>query len=45
MFDVDPLSRCARRTYGNVIGVARKLEVLEAFIGDDYLGIWGWPQN
>ena len=37
--DVDPLSR-STRGYGNVIGDARKLAALEAFLGDSYLGTW-----
>lgn len=44
VFDIDPLSRAATQIYGNVIGDARKLAVLEAFIGDDYVGIWCWGE-
>jgi hypothetical protein len=27
-----------------VIGDARKLEALEEFLGEEYLGIWCWPE-
>ncbi|WP_019448919.1 calcium-binding protein [Cupriavidus sp. BIS7] len=40
--DVDPTSRAASQIYGNVIGDARKLATLEAFLGDSYLGTWCW---
>jgi Ca2+-binding RTX toxin-like protein len=42
--DIDPESRAATQIYGNVIGDARKLASLEAFIGDDYVGIWCWGE-
>ncbi len=42
--NVDPASRAATQIYGNVIGDARKLASLEAFIGDDYIGIWCWGE-
>ena len=44
VFDVDPLSRAATQIYGNVIGDARKLETLEAIIGEGYVGIWCWGE-
>ena len=37
---VDPASRAATLIYGNVIGDARKLATLEAFLGEGYLGTW-----
>ncbi|MCV4274968.1 hypothetical protein OH710_20190, partial [Pseudomonas capsici] len=40
--DIDPASRAANQIYGNVIGDARKLATLEAFLGTDYLGTWCW---
>ncbi|WP_338473496.1 calcium-binding protein [Pseudomonas sp. MS646] len=40
--DIDPESRAATQIYGNVIGDARKLAVLEAFLGENYLGTWCW---
>ncbi|MDD5297126.1 MAG: calcium-binding protein [Rhodocyclaceae bacterium] len=40
--NVDPLSRAAKLYYGNVIGDARKLATLEAFLGEGYLGTWCW---
>ncbi|WP_276617279.1 calcium-binding protein, partial [Pseudomonas syringae] len=40
--DIDPASRAATQIYGNVIGDARKLATLEAFLGTDYLGTWCW---
>ncbi|RYD97610.1 MAG: hypothetical protein EOP50_05570, partial [Sphingobacteriales bacterium] len=40
--DVDPESRAATEIYGNVIGDARKLAALEAFLGQGYLGTWCW---
>ncbi|WP_122257040.1 calcium-binding protein [Pseudomonas syringae] len=40
--DIDPTSRAATQIYGNVIGDARKLATLEAFLGTDYLGTWCW---
>jgi Ca2+-binding RTX toxin-like protein len=40
--NVDPYSRAATRYYGNAIGDARKLETLEEFLGEEYLGTWCW---
>lgn len=40
--DVDPHSRASRSSYGNVIGDARKLEALEAFTGQEWVGVWCW---
>lgn len=42
VIDIDPESRAATQIYGNVIGDARKLETLEAFWGEGYLGTWCW---
>jgi len=36
--NVDPLSRAATQIYGNVIGDARKLSTLEAFLGQGFVG-------
>ncbi len=43
--NVDPNSRAATRYYGNAIGDARKLETLEAFFGEKYLGTWCWGER
>jgi Ca2+-binding RTX toxin-like protein len=43
--DVDPESRTETKMYGNVIGDARKLATLEAFLGVDYLGTWCWGER
>lgn len=43
--DIDPESRAATQIYGNVIGDARKLAALEAFLGEDYLGTWCWGER
>ena len=40
--DVDPTSRAATQIYGNVIGDARKLEALEEFMGEEWVGVWCW---
>ena len=40
--NIDPASRAATQIYGNVIGDARKLATLEAFLGEGYLGTWCW---
>jgi len=40
--NVDPLSRASRMIYGNAIGDARKLEALEEFMGEEWVGIWCW---
>jgi hypothetical protein len=40
--DIDPTSRAATKIYGNVIGDARKLATLEAFMGEGFLGTWCW---
>ncbi|NWD66974.1 putative Ig domain-containing protein [Pseudomonas gingeri] len=42
VYDIDPQSRAATQIYGNVIGDARKLATLEAFLGESYLGTWCW---
>jgi len=42
VYDIDPNSRAATQIYGNVIGDARKLATLEAFLGQSYLGTWCW---
>lgn len=43
--DVDPNGRAATQIYGNVIGDARKLAVLEKFLAEDYLGTWCWGER
>ncbi|MDK8264857.1 calcium-binding protein [Pseudomonas oryzihabitans] len=45
VYNVNPGSRAAGQIYGNVIGDARKLAVLEAFLGDSYLGTWCWGER
>ena len=40
--DVDPTSRASRFAYGNAIGDARKLEALEEFMGEEWVGVWCW---
>ncbi len=40
--DVDPATRAARMIYGNAIGDARKLEALEEFMGEEWVGVWCW---
>ena len=40
--NVDPTSRASRMIYGNAIGDARKLEALEEFMGEEWVGIWCW---
>ncbi|MBI5329538.1 MAG: putative Ig domain-containing protein, partial [Betaproteobacteria bacterium] len=40
--NIDPKSRAARLIYGNVIGDARKLEALEEFLGQEWVGTWCW---
>jgi VCBS repeat-containing protein len=40
--DVDPRSRAARMIYNNPIGDARKLEALEEFMGEEWVGVWCW---
>lgn len=42
--DIDPESRAASQIYGNVIGDARKLATLEAFLGESYVGVWCWGE-
>ncbi|WP_267872151.1 calcium-binding protein, partial [Massilia niastensis] len=42
--EVDPGSRAATQIYGNAIGDARKLEALEEFLGEDYIGTWCWGE-
>ncbi len=43
--DIDPESRAATQIYGNAIGDARKLETLEEFLGEEYLGTWCWGER
>ena len=43
--DMDPVGRNPSRVYGNVLGDARKLEALEEFMGEDYLGTWCWGER
>lgn len=40
--DIDPASRASKMIYGNAIGDARKLEALEAFMGEEWVGVWCW---
>lgn len=40
--DVDPTSRASRMIYGNAIGDARRLEALEQFMGQEWVGVWCW---
>ncbi|MCL5770151.1 MAG: hypothetical protein M1588_02390, partial [Planctomycetes bacterium] len=40
--DVDPTSRASRMIYGNAMGDARKLEALEEFMGEEWVGVWCW---
>jgi Ca2+-binding RTX toxin-like protein len=40
--DVDPTSRASQMIYGNAIGDARRLEALEQFMGQEWVGIWCW---
>ena len=40
--NVDPASRASRMIYGNAIGDARKLEALEEFMGEEWVGVWCW---
>lgn len=40
--DIDPTSRASRMIYGNAIGDARKLEALEEFMGEEWVGVWCW---
>ena len=40
--DVNPTSRASRMIYGNAIGDARKLEALEEFMGEEWVGVWCW---
>jgi hypothetical protein len=43
--DVDPTSRASRFAYGNAIGDARKLEALEEFMGEEWVGVWCWGER
>ena len=45
VIDVDPESRATSMIYGNAIGDARKLETLEEFLGEEYLGTWCWGER
>lgn len=40
--DVNPASRTSKMIYGNAIGDARKLEALEEFMGQEWVGVWCW---
>jgi len=42
--DIAPDARAATQVYGNAIGDARKLAVLEKFLGSSYIGIWCWGE-
>ncbi len=43
--DVDPNSRRPTPDYENVLGDARKLEALEEFLGEEFLGVWCWGEK
>ena len=43
--DIDPESRASSAIYGNVIGDARTLATLEAFLGEGYIGTWCWGEQ
>ena len=43
--NIDPASRAATLIYGNVIGDARKLAAMEAFLGEGFLGTWCWGER
>lgn len=43
--DMDPNGRNPTMIYGNVLGDSRKLEALEEFIGEEYLGTWCWGER
>lgn len=43
--DVDPTSRASRMVYGNAIGDARRLEALEEFLGEEWVGVWCWGER
>ena len=45
VIDVDPESRATSGVHGNAIGDARKLETLEEFLGEEYLGTWCWGER
>lgn len=40
--DMDPNGRDPTQIYGKVIDDTRKLEALEEFMGEEYLGTWCW---
>ncbi len=42
--DMDPNGR-QTVSYGNVLGDARKLEALEEFMGEEFLGTWCWGER
>ena len=40
--NIAPDSRASYSGYGNAIGDARKLEALEEFMGEEWVGVWCW---
>ena len=43
--NMDPEGRNPSQIYGNVLGDARKLEALEEFLGEEFLGTWCWGER
>ncbi|MBS4773935.1 MAG: hypothetical protein KHX55_06650, partial [Proteobacteria bacterium] len=43
--DMDPNGRDPTQVYGKVIDDTRKVEALEEFLGEDYLGTWCWGER
>ncbi len=43
--DMDPDGRNPTQVYDNVLGDSRKLEALEEFLGEDYVGVWCWGEK
>ena len=43
--NMDPNGRNPSRIYGNVLGDSRKLETIEEFMGEDFLGTWCWGER
>ena len=43
--NMDPNGRNPSRIYGNVLGDSRKLEAIEEFMGEDFLGTWCWGER
>ena len=43
--DMDPNGRNPTQVYDNVLGDSRKLEALEEFLGENYVGVWCWGQK